>query len=122
MHKLFCTALNAYTSVFKIHVSNKDQDPTHHEFTGKIYEDLFEIVHTIGEKLTDTNRPILEESNKDFRKEVFDSIKWLKCTVDLLIKKDHETIWTDNALRGISDKLEFMLGNAKAYIREFDSE
>lgn len=120
MHKLFLTALNAYTLVFKIHASNKGTDPTHHSFTESVYEDLFTMVHTIAEKLSDTGHPLMVESNKDFRKEVYESIKGLKITINDYIIHNNESIGTDNALRGIADKLEFMCNNAKSYIVELE--
>lgn len=122
MYKLFVSALDAYTQVFKIHLSNKGKDPTHHQFTADAYDQLFEVMHLIGEKLADTGEPILTQTNEEFRKEAYDVIEGLKKEIDNYIGNDKPTIGADNMLRGIIDKMEGLCNVSNSYIVECEED
>lgn len=121
MEQLYKKAFETLSTVLKIHLSNKGTDPTHHEFTN-VYNDLLVIAHDIGEKLSDTGKPLLVESNEDFRREVYESIEGLKSDIEDFIESEKVSIGADNMLRGMADELEGMCNKANSFVVEFEQE
>lgn len=103
-------------------MAEKGQDPTHHKFTETAYEELFNIAHSIWEKLTDLGDPIMIDDNETYRKDVSDTIAGLKSAIEDSIGNDKPSIWADNMLRGIVDGLESLASNANSFVVECEQE
>lgn len=58
MKELFAQAQAVYISVLRAHIRTKTIDPVFHASTEAFYTAIFDVFHTIGEKMEDVGTPI----------------------------------------------------------------
>ena len=116
MEKLF----NLYKQVLIAHIQTKTTDSLFHERSQDFYETLFEVFHAISEKRQDTEE---DESGdcKTLTEQTYDNLEEAKSIVEDMVG-DNNSIWMDNLLRGLVDKLEFQCWNARALLKEETEE
>ena len=109
--------LQLYVEALKIHIGTKTKCNVFHEFTQDIYEWLFDVFHSISEKLEDINEWEYTVSDLDKSKQrIYDIVEEIKTELED-IKWDYTT-WFDNLTRWLIDKVEFLCWNAKSFIEE----
>jgi hypothetical protein len=116
--KTYQSALRAFETTFSCHIGTKTTDPLFHDVSEGVYEALFDIAHTIGEKGEDTNSPIGEESTAELHKKAYDAVESLKNTLEEAVKSGTLSVGTDNLYRSHLDKLEFLCGNLSAFVKK----
>lgn len=109
-----------YKKVLIAHIESKTTYSQFHEKTQEFYELLFECFHSISEKKQDLglDKPTDDET---LTKQVYDSLEEAKSYLETMIKWKN-SVWMDNLLRGLCDKLENACWNAKAFIEEEQEE
>lgn len=109
-----------YKQVLLAHIQTKTVEPLFHEKSEAFYELLFDVFHTISEKRQDNETD--EPGDCDILiQETYDNIEEARKIVEEMVKENN-SIGMDNLLRGLSDKLEFACGNARAFIEEEKEE
>lgn len=122
MKQLYLLAFNSYVKLVTAHIRTKTEEPVFHEKSAAFYEAMFEVLHEIGEKSEDVGMPIAEEKECSVvAREVLDSLVSVKEAIEAQIAKKN-SVGTDNLLRGLVDKLEFQIGNAKALVDDEEEE
>lgn len=113
--------LQLYVEALKIHIGTKTKCNTFHKFTEEVYDWLFEVFHSISEKLEDINKWEYTVSDLEKSKQrIYDICEEIKSELED-IKWDYTT-WFDNLARGLIDKVEFICWNAKSFIEEEEKE
>jgi len=105
-----------YKTVLLAHIRTKTTDQLFHQKSEWFYELLFEVFHTISEK----NQDIGVDKAGDcdiLAQQAYDAIEEAKTIVESMVK-DKNSVWMDNLLRWLADKLEFACGDARAFIEE----
>lgn len=116
MEELF----SLFKQVLIAHIETKTTCPTFHDKSQEFYELLFDVFHQISEKRQDTEEdmPQMEET---LIQQTYDNIEKAKLIIEWMVKEKN-SIWMDNLLRWLADKLEFACGNARAFINEENEE
>lgn len=113
--------LKLYVESLKIHIGTKTKDKVFHEFTQEVYESLFEVFHTLAEKLEDIEKWEYTIDDCDTsKKRIYDIIEEIKKEVDE--NKGKYTTWFDNLARWLVDKLETLCGSVRSFIENEDKE
>ena len=115
--KTYKSALKAFETALSGHIGTKTTDPLFHDVSKDVYEALFEIAHTIGEKGEDVGDSIGSESVQQLHKSVYEAVESLKKELEGEIKGGKLTMGQDNLYRGHVDKLECLCGNLSAFIK-----
>ena len=111
------TLLKLYVESLKIHIGTKTKCPVFHKFTEEVYDQLFEVFHDLAEKQEDIQEgQYTTEDEKEAKQRIYDIVEQVKELVDE--NKGDYTTWYDNLARGLVDKLEFLCGNARAFLEE----
>jgi hypothetical protein len=113
----FKSAFQAFKASFEGHIGTKTTDPLFHDVTKDVYEALFEIAHTIGEKGEDVGDVIGNESVQALHSKVYEAVESLKKELEGEINAGKLTVGQDNLYRGHVDKLECLCGNLSAFIK-----
>lgn len=103
-----------YEELYNLHVGTKTNDTVYHSASASLYEDLFNVVHSVDEAMQDSK----QESPVDpkmARKRTYEIIEKAKSIVEGLVNSNKDMA-VDNVLRGLVDKLGFDCGNARALI------
>ena len=106
--------------VLLAHIETKVTKPLFHEKSQAFYELLFDCFHQISEKMQDTEENPPADCQTSI-KSTYDSLEQAKLIIEDMID-DKPTIWMDNLLRWLCDKLEFACWNARAFIEEESEE
>lgn len=112
MDKIF----DLFKVVLLAHIETKTVNNLFHEKSQDFYELLFDCFHTISEKKQD----IWEDNPADCDKAIQDTnnaLNEVKSILETMIE-EKQTVWMDNLLRWLVDKLEFAIWNAKWFIEE----
>ena len=109
-----------YLKVLQNHIATKATYSQFHEKSQEFYETLFDIIHSIWEKRVDIWLDTIDDE-ETIVQETYDLIEEAKGIIESMVK-DKNSIWMDNLLRGLADKIEFDCGNARAFISEESDE
>lgn len=109
-----------FKTVLLAHIETKTTESQFHEKSQEFYEILFDCFHQISEKMQDTeeNKPA---DCKIAIQSTYDSLESAKSIIEDMIW-EKQTIWMDNLLRWLFDKLEWACWNAKAFIEKESEE
>lgn len=116
MDKLF----DLFKAVLLAHIETKTNDSQFHEKSQEFYEVLFDCFHLISEKRQDTEEDKMGDSDK-LKQETYDNLEKAKTIIEELVNQK-QTIWMDNLLRWLYDRLESSCWNARAFIEEEKEE
>jgi DNA-binding ferritin-like protein len=109
-----------YLKVLQNHIATKTTYSQFHEKSESFYDTLFDVVHSIWEKRVDLWLDTTSDE-ETIVQETYGLIEEAKNIVYDMIKEKN-SIWMDNLLRWLADKLEFDCGNARAFIEEETDE
>lgn len=107
---------NLYSKALEIHILTKGSDHVFHKFTESVYDELFDVFHTISERSVDNSEKQMSDDEIEMKKiEVYDAIEEVKKELETMVNKKN-TVGLDNLLRGHIDSLENLCGNARAFL------
>ena len=112
--------ITEHNELLNLHVWTKTVDPVFHEKSAAWYELAFDLAHEIAEKMQDLglDNPIDCDVAS---KRAMELLLSMQTKVEKMIAAK-QAYGMDNLLRGFADKLDFAIGNAKAFIHEEDEE
>lgn len=103
-----------YKKVLLIHISTKTKDKVFHEFTGEVYEKLFDVFHHIGEKMQDIEQDTYDLGDVQTMKDnTYDYIEEVKDIVNGM--KDQYSTGMDDLVRSLVNDLESLCGTARGF-------
>ena len=109
-----------YKRVLLAHIATKGTDSQFHEKSAEFYEAIFEVFHAVSEKRQDIGiDPPMD--CEEAAKQAHDSLTETLSILERLIKQNN-SVGMDNLLRGLADKLEGHVGDAKAFLEEEKEE
>ena len=120
--KLYDATMKVFQTALVIHIVSKPADYPLHKFSEQAYQETFEFVHKIGERLSDLNNPIDSRNLEAMKNDLYDSLSDLLKLVNEPIGDDKPTIGSDNLLRGLADTAEDLLGSARAFVKRSDED
>ena len=113
MNKLYWEALKAYIEVLELHIDTKTNDYIFHKESENIYKELFEIAHSLGEKHVDLWWTI-DWKTLDKRKKSLLILQNLKEKIEKYKQEENVSLWTEDLLWSIANKLEDMIWTSKS--------
>ena len=120
--KLYDAVMKVYLSSLMVHFVSKKEDYPLHKFSEQVYEESFEFVHKIAERLSDLNKPIDSSWLETLKTDLYESLGDLLKVVNESIGEDKPTLGTDNLLRGLADTAEDLFGSARAFVKKSEQE
>jgi len=117
MKDLYKIALKAHNDMLQIHIDTKTKDAIFHKQTEWFYENLFKIAHDIWEKNSDLWFILNETSVDDNKEKANKIIKELKNEVIKYMKNNDVTLWTEDLLGSIANKLENIEWDSRCFIK-----
>lgn len=119
LDEIYVSALLAYVEMLEIHIDTKAWNEPFHRKTWEFYDLLFDITHELWERAIDLWWSI--------RNDHWDCMSQSNRVVQILttLKEQLENIegvskWTENMLYWHIDKLEFAIGSATWFIKNYD--
>lgn len=116
MNELYFKALKAYTDMLEIHIKTKTKNIEFHKMTEEFYEELFDIAHQIWEKQVDLAEPMSDSEFEVYRKNANKIIKDLKSEINDYYNNNNKTLWEEDMLWSIVNKLEDIEWTSKSFI------
>ena len=114
---VFNQAVTAYLQIFRMHVRTKTLDrQILHKFLEEAYEQIFDIMHEIGERAEDIGDETGIMDEEDCARVSYEVIENLKKNIEEQIEEGDNSVGTDNLLRTHVDELEKLCGSSRAYL------
>ena len=116
MEKLFQKALAAHNAMLLLHIDSKTLDHDFHHVTEEFYEWLFDVAHTIGEKYVDLWSYHEMSDIKEKKSQALNILRNLRKEIEAYAENNDITLWTEDLLWSLANKLEDMEWNSKSFI------